>query len=192
MGYRVCVVGGGQLARMMAAPAAELHIELKALVDDVQGAAGQVIADSVVVDPTDLEAMREAVKGADVVTFEHEHIPQPVLRALADDGVNLQPGPTALAAAQDKIHMRRVLTDAGVACPTWKAATTAQQVEDFANQVGWPVVVKLPTGGYDGKGVLVLDHDDDQGWQHLREWLSYDRGEVLVERHVPFTQELAV
>lgn len=192
MTYRVCVVGGGQLARMMAAPAAELELSLRAVVDDPRGAAAQVITDTVVADPGDLSAMREAVKGADVVTFEHEHIPQHVLHGLAEEGVNLQPSPQALLAAQDKIHMRRVLTEAGVSCPAWRVARNDEDIREFGAEYGWPIVVKTPTGGYDGKGVLLLEEDDAQGWAQLTTWLDHPRGEVLVEQRVAFRQELAV
>lgn len=190
MGYLVSVVGGGQLARMMAAPAAALNIDLRALVEAADGSAGQVIGASSVGAPADLEQMRELTRGADVLTFEHEHIPPGVLTALAEDGVNILPGPAALAAAQDKIHMRRVLSAAGVPCPAWTAASTAEELREFGNRQGWPIIVKVPTGGYDGKGVLVLDREDPGAWALAQEWLSAPRGEVLAEEKVDFAREL--
>lgn len=191
MGYLVSVVGGGQLARMMAGPAAALNIELRALVEAAGGSAGQVIADAHVGLPADLEAMRDVTTDADVLTFEHEHIPADVLADLGEAGVNIQPSATALAAAQDKIHMREVLAAAGVPCPAWRAARTRAEIEAFGTEVGWPIIVKVPTGGYDGRGVLVLDADDSQAWQTAEEWLAMPRGEVLLEEKVEFVRELA-
>lgn len=191
MGYLVSVVGGGQLARMMAGPAAALNIDLRALIEAADGSAGQVIADTRVGLPGDLAAMSEVALGADVLTFEHEHIPAEVLAELRDAGVNIQPTAAALAAAQDKIHMREVLTAAEVPCPAWAAARTRAEIEAFGAEAGWPVIVKLPTGGYDGKGVLVLDRDDAAAWRTAEEWLAMPRGEVLVEEKVEFVRELA-
>lgn len=191
MGYRVAVVGGGQLARMMAEPAAALDIELVALVEAQDSSAAQVLPNAPVGHPGDLEAMTALTRGADVLTFEHEHIPAEVLTALAAEGVTIHPPARALAAAQDKIHMREVLTEAGVPCPAWRAVTTPAELTAFGDEVGWPIIVKVPTGGYDGKGVLVLHRDDEDGWQTARDWLAAPRGEVLAEERVPFVRELA-
>src|SRR5690625_7133348 len=107
MGYLVSVVGGGQLARMMAQPAAALHIGLRALVEADDGSAAQVLPDSPVGFPAALDAMRELTRGADVPTFVHEHIPAETLTALENGGENIQPRAQALAAAQEKIPRRR-------------------------------------------------------------------------------------
>src|SRR5690625_4130818 len=191
MGYRVAVVGGGQLARMMAGPAAALNIELCALVDDSASSAAQVLPRAPVGEPKDLAVMRELSRGADALTFEHEHIPQNVLAELAQVGVNVQPHARSLAAAQAKIHMRQVLTEAGIPCPAWTAAASRADLHDFAREAGWPLIVKVPTGGYDGKGVLVLERDDDEAWGVVDEWLAAPRGQVLAEEKVAFTRELA-
>lgn len=187
MGPVVAVVGGGQLARMMAEPAAALQVRLRALVEAADGAAGQVLPDAPVGSPKDLAALRALVDGADVLTFEHEHIPAEHLRALAAEGVSVQPGADALACAQDKLHMRTRLTELGAPCPRWARVTSAAELEAFGAAVGWPVVVKTPTGGYDGKGVRVVDANQVD---RVVDWMA-DGGPLLVEEKVPFVRELA-
>jgi 5-(carboxyamino)imidazole ribonucleotide synthase len=184
VGPVVAVVGGGQLARMMAEPAAALQIHLRALVEAADGATAQVLPDAPVGSPQDLETLRALVDGADVLTFEHEHIPGEHLRALAADGVSVQPGADALACAQDKLHMRARLGELGVPCPRWARVSDAVELGTFGDDVGWPVVVKTPTGGYDGKGVRVVASADE-----VAEW--FDGGPLLVEEKVPFERELA-
>ncbi|WP_154795246.1 5-(carboxyamino)imidazole ribonucleotide synthase [Occultella kanbiaonis] len=186
MGPVVAVVGGGQLARMMAEPAGALQIHLRALVEAADGAAAQVIPDAPVGAAGDLEAVAAVAAGADVLTFEHEHVPQDLLTRLIADGVNVQPGPGALRHAQDKIVMRTRLTELGVPCPRWAAVATPEELTAFGDRVGWPVIAKVPVGGYDGKGVLVV-HDAAEA----AHWFDSDHGQILVEERVAFRRELA-
>ncbi|WP_022919450.1 5-(carboxyamino)imidazole ribonucleotide synthase [Ruania albidiflava] len=190
MGPVVAVVGGGQLARMMAEPAGALQIQLRALVEAGDGAAAQVIPSSTVGRADDAEAIAALVDGADVLTFEHEHVPQQVLTDLVDAGVNVQPGPGALRHAQDKIVMRERMSQLGVPCPRWAAVRTEEDLLAAGGRIGWPVVAKTPVGGYDGKGVSVLAGAEDAAG--VADWFAHPRGEVLVEEKVDFTRELAV
>ena len=175
---------------MCAGPAAELGVTLSVLTEDEQSSAASVVPSSPVGSHTDVEAVRAFARECDVVTFDHEHVPADVLRALEADGVRLHPGPAALRHAQDKLVMRRALTEAGVPCPRWAEVTTPAEVTAFAQEVGWPVVAKTPRGGYDGKGVIVVRDLGD-----LEAWLATaaDKGEsLLLEEAVPFVRELAV
>jgi 5-(carboxyamino)imidazole ribonucleotide synthase len=184
----VGVVGGGQLARMLAPPAVALGVRLRVLAESPDAGAAQVVPDAPVGAGSDLDALRSFAAGCDVVTFDHEHVPQPVLAALAAEGVVLRPGPDALRYAQDKAAMRSRLSDAGVPCPPWALVTSPEELAAFAEQVGWPVVLKTPTGGYDGKGVLVADD-----LATAEPWLTRAAGApLLAEARVPFGRELAV
>jgi len=189
----VGVVGAGQLARMMQAPAVELGVQLSVLAESADAAAALVIPSAPVGQHTDLEALRRFARGCDVVTFDHEHVPQPVLQALEAEGVRLHPSPAALRFAQDKLAMRERLTALGVPCPRWAAARTEAEVDAFAATVGWPLVAKTPRGGYDGKGVRVVHRAGD-----LADWFAeagapgpLEDG-ILLEEQVDFVRELAV
>src|SRR5699024_11115920 len=190
MGPVVAVVGGGQLARMMAEPAGALQIRLRALVEADVRAAAQVVPGAPVGRRADAGAIAALVDGADVLTFEHEHVPQQVLTALVEGGVNVQPGPAALRHAQDKIVMRERLSQLGVPCPRWSAVRTEEDLRTAGARLGWPVVAKTPVGGYDGKGVAVLTGPQDA--PGVVDWFAHPRGEVLLEEKVDFTRELAV
>jgi 5-(carboxyamino)imidazole ribonucleotide synthase len=184
----VGVVGGGQLARMMAGPAIELGVTLRVLARDPAASAARVVP----VDPTtdigdedDLEALRRFAKGCDVITFDHEHVPTGHLRTLVAEGVVVRPGPEALEHAQDKLHMRRRLTALGVPCPRWAEVSSLDELAAFGAGVGWPIVLKTPRGGYDGKGVRLVAATDE-----AQDWLERG-GALLAEERVPFTRELA-
>ena len=181
----LAVVGGGQLARMMAQPAIALGLPLRLLAEAEGVSAAQVIPDHLVGDYTDLPTLRKVTDGAAVVTFDHEHVPTPHLHALADAGVAVRPGPEALVHAQDKAVMRRRLAELDVPCPRNAVVTSTAAVEAF----GGPCVLKPTRGGYDGKGVWVVRTADESR-------VAFDAAaaagvEVLAEELVDFRRELS-
>ena len=188
----VGIIGAGQLARMCQPPAVALSVTLAVLAESEDESAALVIPDVSVGAPDDLDAVRRLAERADVLTFDHEHVPQDVLAALAGDGVALHPGPGALRHAQDKAVMRHRLGELGVPCPRWAVARTPDEVAAFGDDVGWPVIAKTPRGGYDGKGVRRVAYVEE-----LDDWMAAVGGAgplaegVLLEEAVPFSRELA-
>jgi 5-(carboxyamino)imidazole ribonucleotide synthase len=176
----VGMVGGGQLARMTHQAAIALGQSLRVLATSPDEAAAMVAADVVIGHHTDLAALRAFAKGCDVVTFDHEHVPGPHIRKLAREGVTVLPGADALRYAQDKGAMRERLSALGAPVPRWQQVTSPADIGKFADSVGWPVVVKAVTGGYDGRGVWVLGPDD-----------PVPPTELIVEEKVALRRELA-
>ncbi|MHB1490123.1 N5-carboxyaminoimidazole ribonucleotide synthase [mine drainage metagenome] len=185
----VAVVGGGQLARMMAPAAVALGVHLRVLVEASDSSAAQVVPDAPVGAANDDAAIRSLVEGADVLTFEHEHVPNALLRDLRGHGIPVHPGPEALVHAQDKIVMRRRLTELGLPCPRWAELPDTTSLERFLVEVGGTAVVKTSRGGYDGKGVRVVHSVED-----VADWFedAVEGPALLVEEKVAFTRELAV
>src|SRR5690606_33761431 len=111
------VIGGGQLARMMIPPAVALGLELRVLAE-VEGSSASLAA-TAVGDYRDIATVLAFAAEVDVITFDHEHVPQEVLAALVSAGIPVRPGPAALAVAQDKLVMRRRLGELGIPMPEW-------------------------------------------------------------------------
>ncbi|ANH36631.1 N5-carboxyaminoimidazole ribonucleotide synthase [Nocardioides dokdonensis FR1436] len=153
----LAVIGGGQLARMMAQPAIALALPLRLLAEAEGVSAAQVIVDHQVGDHRDLATLRRVTEGCRVVTFDHEHVPTEHLHALEADGIAVRPGPRALVHAQDKAVMRERLVELGVPCPRHAVVGEVAEVEAF----GFPCVLKTTRGGYDGKGVWVVRSSAD-------------------------------
>src|SRR3954470_11168950 len=153
----VAMVGGGQLARTPHQAAIALRPSVRAVSTGPDESAALVAADVRLGDHRDLDALLAVADGATVVTFDHEHLPTEHLRALEAAGHRVAPGPDALVHAQDKLVLRRALAQAGEPQPAWTQAERADDVTAFAAEHGWPVVLKTPRGGYDGKGVFVVD-----------------------------------
>jgi 5-(carboxyamino)imidazole ribonucleotide synthase len=186
---RVGVIGGGQLARMMLAPAIELGIELKVLAETENSSAS--IATTTVGDYTDLQTVLDFASGVDVITFDHEHVPLAILEALENQGKSVQPPSKALAHAQNKLVMRKALAKIGAPNPNWRAVSSKEQLDEFIAEFGPEVIVKTPIGGYDGKGVRVVsDASSVSDWLEPKSLLSLG-GELLAEEKVSFTRELA-
>ncbi|TDC72516.1 5-(carboxyamino)imidazole ribonucleotide synthase [Streptomyces hainanensis] len=183
------MVGGGQLARMTHEAGIPLGIRFRLLSDTPQDSAAQVVQDVVVGDYRDLDTLRGFARGCDVITFDHEHVPTEHLRALEAEGVAVRPGPDALVHAQDKGVMRARLTELGVPCPRHRIVADPADVERFAAEVGgFPVVLKTVRGGYDGKGVWVVD----SAAEAAATTAPFLAGvAVLAEEKVAFTRELA-
>ncbi|UDF14712.1 5-(carboxyamino)imidazole ribonucleotide synthase [Antiquaquibacter oligotrophicus] len=182
MTVRVGVIGGGQLARMMVPPAIELGLKISVLAESEGSSAG--IAATAVGDYRDAQTVLDFAETVDVVTFDHEHVPQEVLRALVDAGVAVHPGPDALLYAQDKLRMRERLSQLGLPVPGWAAVETPSALDAFLAEYGGRAVVKTPRGGYDGKGVRVVSSATE-----VADW--FGDGPLLVEELVSFRRELS-
>ena len=181
----VGIVGAGQLARMAQQAAIPLGIELCVLADAAHDSAAQVIPNVIVGDYRSPDDLRRLAKAVDVVTFDHE-LPDPAhLAALAAEGFVLRPAPHAKLFAQDKLHQRKRLFELGFPVPDHTAVSELAEVERFASRIGWPVVLKAPRGGYDGRGVFVV-HDAREAQAALA------RGPLLAEAFVRLVRELAV
>ena len=183
----VGVIGGGQLARMMTPPAINLGLEIKVLAEAAGSSAA--IATTQVGDYTHLDVVREFAETVDVITFDHEHVPLPVLEALEAEGVRVNPPSKALAFAQNKLKMRKRLGDLGLPMPAWAEIQDARALQTFIDANGGVAILKTPIGGYDGKGVRVVRSADDAS-----DWLAnLDQygGSLLAEERVDFVRELA-
>jgi 5-(carboxyamino)imidazole ribonucleotide synthase len=181
----LAVIGGGQLARMMAQPAIALGLPLRLLAEGEGVSAAQVIPDHLVGDYRDLDTLVKATDGCAVVTFDHEHVPTGHLQALAESGLAVRPGPEALVHAQDKAVMRKAVTGLGLPGPRYSAVASVRDIEAF----GFPCVLKRTRGGYDGKGVWVV-RSAEECEEPLRA-AAASGVELLAEELVDFRRELS-
>jgi 5-(carboxyamino)imidazole ribonucleotide synthase len=185
----VGMVGGGQLARMTHQAAISLGQSLRVLAASENEAAGLVAGDVTLGHHTDLDALRKFAASVDVLTFDHEHVPGEHLLTLAMEGHVIRPAASALGFAQNKLVMREMMAGLGVPGPAFAEVSTVDVVVAFGGEHGWPVVLKASTGGYDGRGVWMLDTA-----QHARETvpeLLSAGTALLVEAKVVMKRELS-
>ena len=180
------MVGGGQLARMTHQAAIALGQSLRVLSVGADESAALVAHDVRLGSHTDLAALREFAAGCDAVTFDHEHVPQEYIRALEKDGLTVYPSADALLFAQDKGRMRERLAELGAPVPRWSAVRDLNDITEMAEVAGWPVVAKATRGGYDGRGVWMLENEAQAAD------LIATGTPLIVEERVPLRRELAV
>lgn len=181
------MVGAGQLARMTQQAAIGLGADFRVLAGHTGKSAARACGDVAVGDYRSLDDLRGFAKRCDVVTFDHEHVPDEHLRALEAEGVAVRPGSQAFRYARDKAAMRQALAAANVPCPRLRLAHTRDDVESSAGETGWPLVLKAPLGGYDGRGVWVVESMAEAE----RAFADAGGRPLLVEEYVGFRRELA-
>lgn len=183
----VGAIGGGQLARMMGDAAAAAKVEFSVLAEAAESSAQEFA--STIGDYNQLSVVERFAETVDVITFDHEHVPLEVLRALEADSVSVQPPSKALAFAQNKLKMRQRLSALNLPMPVWREIKSADDLDEFIASVGGVAILKTPIGGYDGKGVRVVRSVAD-----AQDWLdNIDNfgGSLLAEEKVDFVRELA-
>ncbi|MCV7444576.1 5-(carboxyamino)imidazole ribonucleotide synthase [Mycobacterium paraense] len=185
----VAMVGGGQLARMTHQAAIALGQTLRVLATDPGESAAQVAPDVVIGSHTELEDLRRVAAGAEVLTFDHEHVPTELLEKLVAEGVYVAPPPQALVHAQDKLVMRRRLEALGAPVPRYAEIRSVDELDAFAQRMGGPVVVKAVRGGYDGRGVRMAR--DPEHAREIAESFLADGVPVMAEEQVNMRRELS-
>ncbi|MFM9136517.1 MAG: 5-(carboxyamino)imidazole ribonucleotide synthase [bacterium] len=188
----VGMVGGGQLSRMTAAPAAALGVPFRVLAGSPDDSAAQVVADVVLGSHDSREDLFRLAEGCAAVTFDHEHVPPDHLRALEAAGVAVRPSSAALVHAQDKVAMREAMAAIGVPAPRFQVLdpATPAGLAAAGERLGWPMVLKVSRGGYDGRGVWVVD-DADAAAELVASTTLAAGARWLAEERVAFTRELS-
>jgi len=187
---RVGIVGAGQLARMGWQAAISLDLELLCL-----GAAGEAAAGAgaplLEGSGRDPMALAELADRCDVLTFEHELVDLAALAELEARGVHVRPSTAVLALAVDKLQQRDTLSKMdGILVPAYAPVTGLAEIELFAAQHGWPLVLKARSGGYDGRGVWMCPDLDDAA--SAFEDAQAAGLELYVEQAVEIVTEVAV
>ena len=186
----VGILGGGQLARMMALAGAPLGLRFRVLDNVADACAGQ-FAPMVVGDYTDRAALAEFAAQVDVATFDFENVPAASARWLAER-IPVFPAPRARATAQDRLAEKTLFRDLGIPVPPFRAIETRDGLQAAVGAIGTPCILKTRRLGYDGKGEfrLMSPADIDAAWSALG--AQAQRVGLILEGFVAFERELSV
>jgi 5-(carboxyamino)imidazole ribonucleotide synthase len=191
---RVGVIGGGQLAWMMAGAAESLGIELVIQTPHPTDPAAATAVETVLAPIDDAAATAQLARRCDAITFENEFVNLDALMPLAQQGVCFRPGLQVLAPLLDKYHQRCYLRDLGLPVPqflVWQQETKQSKSPNpqipASQPLGFPAVIKARRHGYDGQGTVILK----DAAQLESTWQKWGCPPVLLEEFVPFDRELA-
>jgi 5-(carboxyamino)imidazole ribonucleotide synthase len=186
----VGILGGGQLARMLALSGAPLGLRFLVMDSSTEACAAQ-FAPMVVGDYRDEAALAEFASRIDVATFDFENVPAESARWLSDR-VPVFPSPRALATAQDRLAEKTQFVELGIPVPDFAPVATRAELDAAVARIGTPCVLKTRRLGYDGKGQFRLRGDGDvaSAWAALG--AQAPKVGLILEAFVPFERELSV
>lgn len=180
------VLGGGQLARMMALAAAPLGVRVRAYDPGADACAGDV-CQLVNGAYDDRAALASFAQGIDVVTYEFENVPTIAAETLASL-IPVRPGAESLRLSQDRVLEKQALTAAGFEVARWAQVDSLEDLEQAVQSIGLPAILKTRRGGYDGKGQAIIAHPADAE----RAWSSINEEPAVLEKMIRFERELSL
>lgn len=183
---KVGILGGGQLARMIALAGYPLGVEFIILdPSDEAGAIG--LGEHLHGRYDDQTLLTELAEKADVVTYEFENVPAEVAKFLASH-TTVYPSPNALAVAQDRLHEKNFFHQLNIPTAEFAAVACLEDLQVAMQHLSYPAILKSRRMGYDGKGQVVLKSTD----QLEEAWETVQGAASIVEAFVPFQRELSI
>lgn len=182
----VGILGGGQLARMLALAGAPLGLRFL-VVDSAEDACAGQVAPLLRADWRDFDALADFARRIDVATFDFENVPAQTAQWLTEH-TNVFPNPRALAISQDRLAEKTLFREIGLDTPAFAAVDSRADLDAAVTAIGLPAVLKTRRLGYDGKGQVVLRKREDAE----AAWNMLGSAPLILEAFVPFTRELSV
>ena len=187
-GSTLGILGGGQLGRMLALAAARLGFDVAILEPEPGSPAARVAAHAIVGDYDDPACLQALARLASVVTYEFENVPAAAVLQLQALGVEVAPGPEALAVAQDRVAEKQFLNASGAPTVAFTAADTPAEATAAVLAMGGPVLMKTRREGYDGKGQRWVEHAADAATT----FEALGGVPVILEAPAEFVRELSI
>lgn len=183
---RVGILGGGQLARMLALAGLPMGIGTIAF-DPSADACAQDITELMIAAYDDTQALKRLCNKVDVITIENENIPSASLR-LIQQSVAVYPGERALSTSQDRLIEKQCFTALDIPCAPFCDITSKADLQHACEKLGLPAILKTRRFGYDGKGQFKINQqtDIDIAWNTLGEY------PCILEAMIDFDKEISI
>lgn len=182
----VGILGGGQLARMLAMAGQPLDCRFVFYEPSAECCAAP-FGTHIRADYDDWQALRAFAEGVDVLTYEFENVP--LASALfVQQFTRLYPQANALEATQDRLREKRLFRQLGIATPEFFAPDCLDDLHGVARELGFPFVIKTRHGGYDGKGQFVVR----SAAELAPVWSQLGGRPAIAEQWVTYTREVSI
>ncbi len=187
---RIGIIGGGQLGKMMIQEAKKLGFYV-VILDPTPGCPAHSVADEHIVgDFKDADKIQALAARCDVVTYEIEHIATQPLLEIEEAGKEVYPTPKSLLTIQDKYTQKKVLQEHNVPVAPFLQIETEAELARAANTLGYPVILKTRTGGYDGRGNAAIQSKEQLSSAY--EALGSGKIPLMVEKMIDFEMETSI
>jgi 5-(carboxyamino)imidazole ribonucleotide synthase len=181
---RVGVIGGGQLAQMLALAGYPLGLKLVCLEPSRQCPAGQV-TEVLVGEYADQQKLRQLAEDVDLITYEFENVSVETLKQIKTSSI--YPSVDALSISQDRLSEKNFFLENNIPTTRFFNITSVDDIKTAVSEIGLPVILKTRRLGYDGKGQVII--------RHLNEieaaWSSLSSHALILENLVPFEREVS-
>ena len=186
---RIGIIGGGQLAKMLALAGYQLGCNISVLARTEDEPATQ-LAERVTIDNGSKTNLLDFSAATQVITLENEFVSQTTLTYLQENGHTVFPTPESIANIQDKYIQKQTLVAAGLAVAPFCKVENPEQLAEVTAQLGLPIVLKARLNSYDGKGNITVSKESEltTAWQHLQ---GHKRT-LYAEVFIPYQKELAI
>ncbi|MFF3024123.1 5-(carboxyamino)imidazole ribonucleotide synthase [Gottfriedia sp. NPDC057948] len=186
-GQTIGIIGGGQLGRMMALSAKEMGYKIAVLDPTPNSPCGQVSDIEITAEYSNLEAIKQLAKVSDVITYEFENIDVKALEYL-DEHSYLPQGSELLKLTRNRLTEKTAIQNLGIKVAPFQLVENEEQFSEAVTNIGLPAVLKTTTGGYDGKGQVVLKSEED----FVEALELVKKQQCILEGWVPFEKELSI
>ncbi|PGL70843.1 5-(carboxyamino)imidazole ribonucleotide synthase [Bacillus sp. AFS055030] len=186
-GQTIGIIGGGQLGRMMALSAKEMGYKIAVLDPTPNSPCGQVSDIEITAEYSNIEAIKQLAKVSDVITYEFENIDVNALEYL-DEHSYLPQGSELLKLTRNRLTEKTAIQNLGIKVAPFRLVENEEQFSEAVTNIGLPAVLKTTTGGYDGKGQVVLRSEED----FVEALELVKKQQCILEGWVPFVKELSI
>jgi 5-(carboxyamino)imidazole ribonucleotide synthase len=186
-GSTIGILGGGQLARMLAQAASRIGLNCHVYAPDAESCALDVVKRATVAPYSDQDALSRFARDCDVITYEFENVPSQTASFLSQRKPVL-PDPRVLATTQDRMIEKEFVGNLEIATAPHAPVSDASQLFEAVRKVGLPAILKTRRFGYDGKGQYKIDAGGDPA----AAWRAVNGASCILEGFVPFEREISV
>ena len=181
------ILGGGQLAKMLAIAAANLGFNINIYCPDRDCPAAQVASKVIFGNYDDSDNLVAFAKNVDILTYEFENIDTKALEEL-DQQVEIRPSIKALKISQDRYTEKSYLNSLGIKTTQFYKIDSVADIEKLLNRLKKPILIKTRRLGYDGKGQVLIKNQDDINKYFLGKSLAPS----IAEEVISFDRELSI
>ncbi len=189
--FTIGILGGGQLAKMLALAAYRLGLNVAIIEKEEQSPAGDMTKFDFPKGWANPEELQNFIKVSDLITLENEFIDPAIIEKIEEQRI-VYPNSKTVRLVQDKFIQKTTFKNAGIPVPEFKSIEKYEDVVEFASKYSYPAVIKSRKFGYDGYGNATVFNEEEAKSAIQRFSLNEQRKDIYIESFVDFSKELAV